>query len=709
MSDIQNKIDRITDILRRDDGISGAMHYTEQISWILFLKFLNDFEENKADESILEGKEYEYVIRKDLRWAAWACPKDDNGRLDVKRALTGNDLVEFVNNTFFPYLKGFKNNISDPQSIKYKIGAIFEYLDNRITSGHTLREVLDIIDALDFQSSDELFELSQIYESLLKGMGSDGGNSGEFYTPRAIIKAMVEAVDPKVGETIYDGAVGSAGFLVEAFEYMTTDEKKAKYSASEWEKIQTKTFYGQEKTSLGYVMGMMNMILHGIESPNVYKGNTLTQNIRDYQEKDRHNIILANPPFGGKEKKQIQQNFPVETNATELLFLQHFMKMLKVEGRASIIIPEGVLFQSNSAFRRVKENLFEGYNVHTIVSLPSGVFLPYSGVKTNILFFDRKGSTSKIWYYDVTPPYKLTKNSPILYSHIEQFVELFKNPRKRNNTPFKIDENCNDWTLSIDEIEDFDISAKNPHKVFEVDHIAPEKLISYITENDKEIKKLALELENGILDNEFISLYNKEYEVTFDDLVLSRDLGIVKSASDQSENNDYKYLKMNNIGSDGFLIFNKITKVNAATKEVERYKLEKGDFLFNTRNSYELVGKTAVFDLDELMLFNNNIMRVRFKKDVNPRFINYQFQSSIIQNSLNKIKSGTTSVVAIYYKSLKNLKLICPPKSEQDKLVERFDYLVSRSDSLNELLEKKAKNIQFLRASLLDQSFNGKS
>jgi type I restriction enzyme M protein len=498
MSDIQNKIDRITDILRRDDGISGAMHYTEQISWILFLKFLNDFEINKADEAELDGKDYEHVIRKDLRWEHWACPKDENGKLDVKRALTGTDLIEFVNRTFFPYLKAFKTISNDPKSIKYKIGEIFEFLDNRIASGHTLREVLDIIDTLDFQSSDELFELSHIYENLLKGMGSDGGNSGEFYTPRAVIKAMVETVNPQVGETIYDGAVGSAGFIVEAFEFMTTPEKKEKFSASDWEKIQTDTFYGQEKTSLGYVMGMMNMILHGIESPNVYKGNTLTQDIRHFQEKERHNVILANPPFGGKEKAQIQQNFPVETNATEMLFIQHFMKMLKLEGRASIIIPEGVLFQSNNAFKRIKQDLLEGFNVHTIVSLPSGVFLPYSGVKTNILYFDRKGATSKIWYYDVTPPYKLTKNKPIAYEHLEEFVELFKNPKIRNHTNFKIDDKCNNWTVNVEEIIDYDISAKNPNKIQDKEHLTPSIIISKVRSNDKKYEILINEIENEI-------------------------------------------------------------------------------------------------------------------------------------------------------------------------------------------------------------------
>lgn len=499
MSTIQNKIDRITDILRRDDGISGAMHYTEQISWILFLKFLNDFEENKADEAILDGKEYKFVLRQDLRWDTWASPKDDLGNKIIK-SRSGSDLIEFVNESLFPYLQNFKTNTSDIQSVKYKIGAIFEYLDNRIASGHTLREVLDIIDGLDFQSTDELFELSQIYENLLKGMGSDGGNSGEFYTPRAIIKAMVECVDPKVGgeikDTIYDGAIGSAGFLVEAFEYMTTNEKKAKYSASEWETIQTNTFYGQEKTSLGYVMGMMNMILHGIESPNVYKGNTLTQNIRDIQEKDRHSVILANPPFGGKEKKQIQQNFPVESNSTEILFLQHFMKMLKLGGRASIVVPEGVLFQSNNAFKKVKESLLHDFNLHTIVSLPAGVFLPYSGVKTNIIFFDRKGATSKIWYYDITPPYKLTKNKPIQYEHFREFLELFMHSEKRNTTSGKVYNNngdvvpLNDWTISVSDLLDLDLSANNPHKVVEINHSSPQELLSQIKSNDLEINEL---------------------------------------------------------------------------------------------------------------------------------------------------------------------------------------------------------------------------
>ncbi|MFN8672541.1 MAG: class I SAM-dependent DNA methyltransferase [Candidatus Sericytochromatia bacterium] len=479
---LQNKIDRITDILRRDDGISGAMHYTEQISWILFLKFLSDFEENKKDEAYLEGKNYTYILDEKHRWNNWACPKTEDGKIDLKTAKTGDDLRNYINNELFPYLKSFKDFVQDVKSVKYKIGGIFEFLDNRIASGHTLREILDIIDELNFQSQNDLFEMSMIYEKLLQGMGSDGGNSGEFYTPRAVIKAMVQVINPKIGQTVYDGAVGSGGFLVESYEYM---KKQENISTAEWEKLQNDSLFGNEKTPLAYVMGVMNLILHGIESPNIYKQNSLTINIRDIQEKDRYDVILANPPFGGKEKSQIQQNFPVQSNATELLFLQHFMKSLKQGGKAGIIIPEGVLFQTNNAFKQVKQELLENFNVHTIVSLPSGVFLPYSGVKTNIIFFERTGSTSDIWYYEVNPPYKLTKNKPILFEHFEEFLKL--SDKKENSQ--------NSWTVNVKDIKDFDISAKNPNKVEDIEHMPPLEIVEKIKTNDEAITNLIDEIE----------------------------------------------------------------------------------------------------------------------------------------------------------------------------------------------------------------------
>ena len=490
---MESKINRITDILRRDDGISGAMMYTEQISWILFLKFINDLEINKADEAELDGNTYTYIIDQKYRWDVWAAPKVD-GKLDLQNAQSGDDLLDFVNDELFVYLKGFKSITADVKSVKYKIGAIFEFIDNRIANGHTLREVLDIIDEMDFHSSADLFQLSLIYEKLLKDMGSDGGNSGEFYTPRPLIKTIVDVVDPKIEESIYDPAVGSCGFLIDAYNYIRYEDvetnKQRELSTQQLEFLNQDTFFGNEKTPLSYVMGVMNMILHGIESPNIAKTNTLTKDIRGMEEKDRYDVILANPPFGGKEKEQIQQNFPIKSNATELLFLQHMMNHLMLEGRCGVVIPEGVLFQTNKAFVAVKKELLERFNVHTILSLPAGVFLPYSGVKTNVIFFDRKGSTSDIYYYEVNPPYKLTKNKPILYEHFKEFLDSWKERKLTDNS----------WIVQVNDIKEYDISAKNPNNIKVIEHKAPLELVKGIKENSIMIDKLMGEVE-AILPN----------------------------------------------------------------------------------------------------------------------------------------------------------------------------------------------------------------
>ncbi len=485
---MESKINRITDILRRDDGISGAMMYTEQISWILFLKFINDLEINKSEEADLDGKSYTYIIDEPYRWDVWAAPKVD-GKLDLIHAKSGEDLLNFVNGELFPYLKGFKSITADVKSVKYKIGAIFEFIDNRIANGHTLREVLDIINEMDFHSSSDLFQLSLIYEKLLKDMGSDGGNSGEFYTPRPLIKAIVDVVDPHIGESIYDPACGSCGFLIEAYNHIRYEDiqenRQRELSTEQLKHLNEDTFFGNEKTPLSYVMGVMNMILHGIESPNIAKTNTLTRDIRGLEEKDRYDVILANPPFGGKEKEQIQQNFPIKSNATELLFLQHMMNSLKLEGRCGVVIPEGVLFQTNKAFASVKKELLERFNVHTILSLPAGVFLPYSGVKTNVIFFDRKGSTSEIYYYELKPPYKLTKNKPILYEHFKEFLESWEHRKITDNS----------WIVKVEDLKEYDISAKNPNSVEVIKHKEPLELVKSIKGNNLKIYGIMNDIE----------------------------------------------------------------------------------------------------------------------------------------------------------------------------------------------------------------------
>lgn len=468
---MESKINRITDILRRDDGISGAMHYTEQISWILFLKFLNDLEETKNEDAELDGETYNYILDEKFRWNVWGVPKlansdceakfprKTNGKIDVINSKSGEDLLEFVNNELFPYLKSFKNITENPKSIKYKIGAIFEFLDNKIANGHTLREVLDIIDEMDFHNQSDLFQLSLIYEKLLKDMGSDGGNSGEFYTPRPLIKVIADVVNPQIGDTIYDPAVGSCGFLIEAYNHIRYKDIEKNIqndlSVEQLKFLHVDTFFGNEKTPLSYVMGVMNMILHSIESPNISKSNTLTKDIRGLEEKDRYDCILANPPFGGKEKEQIQQNFPIKSAATEVLFLQHMMNHLKLNGKCGVVIPEGLLANINtSAYNSLKKELLERFNLHTVLSLPIGVFLPYTPKKTNVLFFDRNGSTSEIYYYEVNPPYKLTKKKPIEYSHFKEFLDCWEERKITKNS----------WIVNVNDLIDYNLSAKNPNK-----------------------------------------------------------------------------------------------------------------------------------------------------------------------------------------------------------------------------------------------------
>jgi len=280
----------IDDILWKEAGCGSELDYTEQTSWLLFLKYLDGLEQDRSDEAALSGKTYTYILDTPYRWELWAAPKGKDGKLDHNAALTGDDLRDFVNQKLFPYLHGFTQRATGPDTIEYKIGQIFGEIKNKITSGYNLREIIDHIDELTFRSQVEKHELSALYEEKIKRMGNAGRNGGEYYTPRPLIRAMVSVVAPKIGETIYDGACGSAGFLCESFDYLKSG---ANLTTGDIKALQEKTFYGKEKKSLAYVIAIMNMILHGIEAPNIIHTNTLTENLADVQEKDRYNIILG--------------------------------------------------------------------------------------------------------------------------------------------------------------------------------------------------------------------------------------------------------------------------------------------------------------------------------------------------------------------------------------------------------------------------------
>jgi type I restriction enzyme M protein len=318
----------IDDCLRKEAGCGTELDYTEQSSWLLFLKYLDGLEDDKATVAALEGRTYTPILEEAYRWNSWAAPKNASRQLDHHAALTGDDLRDFVNLRLFPYLERFKQSASGPNTIEYKIGEIFGELRNKISSGYNLREIIDLIDGLQFRSQAEKHELSMLYEEKIKRMGNAGRNGGEYYTPRPLIRAIVQVVNPQIGESVYDPAVGSAGFLCEAFEYMRKGGATGReLSTADLDTLQNRTFTGKEKKSLAYVIAIMNMILHGIEAPRVLHTNTLTENLSDVQERDRFDVILANPPFGGSERKEVQQNFEIRSGETAFLFLQHFIRL----------------------------------------------------------------------------------------------------------------------------------------------------------------------------------------------------------------------------------------------------------------------------------------------------------------------------------------------------------------------------------------------
>ena len=463
----------IDDVLWKEAGCTTELDYTEQTSWILFLKYLDDLERANEQKAELEGRKYRYIIDKPHRWSTWAAPKKKDGSFDHDNALTGDDLIDYVRDDLFPYLMGFRTRAENANTIEYKIGEIFGEIKNRFNSGYSLRDALELVDQLSFRSQKEKHELSSLYEDKIRRMGNAGRNGGEYYTPRPLIRAMIKVIDPKIGERIYDGACGSAGFLCESFEYLLpkADTTKARKI------LQERTFFGKEKKSLAYVMGIMNMILHGIDAPNIVHTNTLAENITDIQDKDRYDVVLANPPFGGKERPEIQQHFPIKTGETAFLFLQHFIKSLKAGGRAGIVIKNTFLSNTDNASVALRKELLENCNLFTVLDMPGGTFQG-AGVKTVVLFFEKGAPTRKIWFYKLEPGRNLGKTNPLNDEDLKDFVAL--------QAKFKDSENS--WTVDAKSIDQttWDLSVKNPNKTDEAELRDPKDIIAEMAALDAE-------------------------------------------------------------------------------------------------------------------------------------------------------------------------------------------------------------------------------
>jgi type I restriction enzyme M protein len=489
---LANDIWRACDILRRDNNCGGIMEYVEHLAWLLFLRFLDAQEDEWEAEARLSGEPYERILNGELRWSVWA-------RKDWK----AEELLPFVHGQLIPYLQGLSGS-----PIRETISGIFSERNVIVAaSPYNLKDVLAIVNGIDFHSQDDIFTVSQVYEDLLQRLGNENRMAGEFYTPRPVIRFIVHVANPQIGETIYDPAAGSCGFLAQAYQHILARAGEG-LTIEQDEFLQRQAFYGQEKKAVPALLGLMNMVLHGVTAPNVARRNTLEENIRSVTQ--RFDVIVTNPPFGGTENRQIQTNFPVKANATELLFVQHIMKKLKPRdgARCGMVVPEGTLFRGG-AFATVKQELLERFNLHTVVSLPPGTFAPYSDVKTALLFFERPGPTRETWYYELPLPEdlkKFSKGSPIQDEHFAEARELWAawDAHRRVGASATVEGDRegrpylgpNAWIVPVDAIKarGYDLTARNPDRGEAESYRHPAEITASLLEKEREILSIIQEL-----------------------------------------------------------------------------------------------------------------------------------------------------------------------------------------------------------------------
>jgi type I restriction enzyme M protein len=491
------------DIMRKDKGLNGDLDRLPMLTWVMFLKFFDDLETIHEQKAAVRGKPYKSIIKPPYRWRDWAARED---------GITGDDLVHFINDQeavrpdgtkgkgLFEYLRQLRGTDGGKDQ-RDVIANIFRGVTNRMISGFLLREIVNKVNRIHFGSSEEIHTLSHLYESMLKEMRDVAGDSGEFYTPRPVIKFMVEVTNPSLGETVLDPACGTGGFLVEAFNHLS---KQAK-TVQDRRVLQEESIFGGEAKSLPYLLSEMNLLLHGVESPQIDPRNSLITPLRDLGDRDRVDIILTNPPFGGEEEKGIQANFPEDkqTSDTALLFLMLIMRKLRRHpkaGRAGVVVPNGTLF-GDGVCARIKEELLKDFNLHTVVRLPRGVFSPYADIPSNLLFFDRGGLTREIWYYEHPLPEgrkSYTKTNPLRYEEFQPCLEWW-NDRTVNQRA---------WKVPLDDVLKYDsaqklisvnLDLKNPNDEPELEHLPPGQLVEDVIANERKILAILEEIRMSLV------------------------------------------------------------------------------------------------------------------------------------------------------------------------------------------------------------------
>ena len=477
---LRSVIDSARKIMRKDAGLNGDLDRIPQLAWLLFLKAFDGLE---VEREIVDS-EYRPAIEAPYRWRDWAADPID-GR-------TGGDLLDFVNNELFPYLCDLVGETDrDSRDV---VATIFKETYNRMVSGYLLRDVVDQVNRIDFTSSEDIHTMALLYESMLRKMRDAAGDSGEFYTPRPVIRFMVQMIDPALGETILDPACGTGGFLVEALELL--DPKVS--TVAEREELR-ENLRGIEKKPLPYLLGMMNLLLHGLDRPNLQRGNALARPLKEIKRSEKVDVILTNPPFGGEEEKSILANFPAGTRTAETawLFMQMVERLLVPGGRCAIVAPNGVLF-GDGIGARIKEALLTSCNLHTVVRLGSGVFAPYTDIPSNLLFFEKTGPTKDVWFYEIPTPdnrKKYSKTRPMRFDEFSGCIEWWGGAQRIGRT-----ETERAWRVDISTIIEstWNLDLKNPNQPNELSHRPPAELVMELANTEREILALL-----GVLEDEF--------------------------------------------------------------------------------------------------------------------------------------------------------------------------------------------------------------
>lgn len=690
-------------IMRKDKGMNGDADRLPMLTWIMFLKFLDDNENLQQTNAELEGKIHKPTIESPYRWRDWAMDKN----------LTGDDLLAFINHEkvkltdgkertgLFYYLRGLQSETGTER--KDVIATVFKGVANRMINGYLLRDVVNKIDEIHFTNNEEINTLSHLYESILKEMRDASGDAGEFYTPRPVVKFMVDMVNPKIGEKILDPAAGTGGFLVESFEHL----KKQVKTVEQRKTLQTKSIIGGEAKPLPYLLSQMNLLLHGMEYPNIDSQNSLRFALKDIGDKERVDAILTNPPFGGEEEKGILNNFPEDkrTSETAFLFLQLIMRKLKrkspnVEGgRAAIVVPKGTLFTEGVSARIMKQ-LLKDFEVHTIVKLAEGVFEPYTSITSYLIFFNHTGNpTKKIWYYEITPSEerkKYSKTKPIYY---EEFDEIKKwwNKRKKND-------NC--WTVSIEEVIEKDdkgnlivnLDFKNPNINYEINYDDPLVTTKELIEKQKavtdELEEIKSELDN---------FYNDLSE-QFDLVPLSKVLEQYRVETWIDDNKNYKQLtisKYEGIKQRGHKLGYDIGRKRQFIVDLDKYP----NTILYTRQTLqqdEAIG-LAPYEVNGCITTEN--MPMFSITDAEPLYVHYFFKSNFFLKQLHKTSAKGTSQQTIHEDTFLKYLIPLPDPDIQKEVIRLLERIIKLKESHYEI----CKSLSDLFPAVLQKAFSGES